>query len=261
MRDVALVPEGYVFESDLGVGADDAGEAADLLRGDGIALVGHGAGAFLAGGEEFFGFADFGALEVANFGGDLVESGAQDGEGGDVGGVAVALKHLGADGSRLETEGFDDGGLVPRAEVAEAADGTGDFADADVFGGGVEAAQVAAHFAIPEEKFHAKGGGFGMDAVGAADGGGVLELQRAALEDFAEAEDAFADDLRGFHEGEGLGGVDDVGGGEAEVEPAGGVGAGGLDVFGDGGGEGENVVAKFAFEGVDTVDGEGSVGA
>ena len=31
VRDVALVPEGDVFESGLGVAADDAGEAADLL--------------------------------------------------------------------------------------------------------------------------------------------------------------------------------------------------------------------------------------
>ena len=39
--DVALVPEGYVFEGDLGVGADDSGEAGDLFAGDGVALVGH----------------------------------------------------------------------------------------------------------------------------------------------------------------------------------------------------------------------------
>src|SRR6185437_15394682 len=42
MRDVALVPEGHVFVSGLRVGADNAREAADLLAGDGIALVRHG---------------------------------------------------------------------------------------------------------------------------------------------------------------------------------------------------------------------------
>ncbi len=45
VRDVALVPEGYVFEGDLSVGSHDAGEAGDLFAGDGVALVRHGAGA------------------------------------------------------------------------------------------------------------------------------------------------------------------------------------------------------------------------
>ena len=48
-------------------------------------------------GEELFGFANFGALEVADFGGDLVEGAGEDGEGGDVGGVAVALDYLRCD--------------------------------------------------------------------------------------------------------------------------------------------------------------------
>jgi hypothetical protein len=47
-----------------------------------------------------------------------------------------------------------------------------------------------------------------------------------------------------------LRGVDDVGGGEAVVQPAG-VGA---DAFGDGGGEGDDVVADFGFDGVDAYE-------
>ena len=70
--DVALVPEGDVLEGDLGVGADDAGEAADLLAGDGVALVRHGGGAFLFFGEELLDLADLGALEVTNLGGNFV---------------------------------------------------------------------------------------------------------------------------------------------------------------------------------------------
>ncbi len=75
--DVALVPEGDVLEGGLGVGADDAGEAGDLFAGDGVALVRHRAGALLLFGEELFGFADLGALEVADLGGDLVERAEQ----------------------------------------------------------------------------------------------------------------------------------------------------------------------------------------
>ena len=179
--DVALVPEGDVFEGDLRVGADDAGEAADLFGGDGVALVGHGAGALLLFGEELFGLADFGALEMADLGGDLVERAGEDGECGDVGGVAVALDDLRCDVDGLEAELGADGLFVLGLEVAEGADGSGELADAEVFGGGVEAGEVALHLGVPEEELEAEGGGFGVDAVGAADDGGVLELDGAAF--------------------------------------------------------------------------------
>ena len=141
-------------------------------------------------------------------------------------------------------------------EVAEGADGSGELAYAEVFGGGVEAGEVALHLGVPEEELEAEGGGLGVDAVGAADDGGVLELDGALFQDVGEGEDAGADDGGGFFELEGLGGVDDVGGGEAVVEPAGVFG--GVDVLGDGGGEGDDVVTDFGFDLVDAVDGEGA---
>ncbi len=75
----------------------DAGEAGNLFRCDWVALVRHRAGAFLFFGEELFGFADLGALKMADLGGDLVEGAGEDGECGDVGGVAVALDYLRCD--------------------------------------------------------------------------------------------------------------------------------------------------------------------
>ena len=145
---------------------------------------------------------------------------AEDGEGGDVGGVAVALDDLSGDGYGLEAEFGADGFFVLGLEVAEGADGAGELADAEVFGGGVEAGEVALHLGVPEQELEAEGGGFGVDAVGAADDGGVLELDGALFERFGEGEDAGADDGGGFAELEGLRGVDDVGGGEAVVQPA-----------------------------------------
>ena len=150
-----------------------------------------------------------------------------------------------------------DGFFVFGLEVAEGADGSGELADAEVFGGGVEAGEVALHLGVPEEELEAEGGGFGVDAVGAADDGGVLELDGALLQGFGERDDAGADDGGGFVELEGLRGVDDVGGGEAVVEPAGGFGVG--DVLGYGGGEGDDVVTDFGFDLVDAVDGEGAL--
>ncbi len=102
--DVAFVPEDYVFETGLSVGADYAGETADLFAGDGVPLVGHGGGALLFFGKEFFGFADFGALQVADFCGDFIEGGGDDGERGEIGGVAVALNDLAADGGGVKAQ-------------------------------------------------------------------------------------------------------------------------------------------------------------
>ena len=159
----------------------------------------------------------------------------------------------------LEAEGVADGFFVGGLEVAEGADGAGELADAEVFGGGVEAGEVALHLGVPEEELEAEGGGFGVDAVGAADGRGVLELEGTAEEDLHEPGDAVGDEGGRLGEGEGLRGVDDIGGGEAVVKPAGGVAAGGGHVFCDGLGEGEDVVTGLLFDGVDAIDGEGGL--
>ena len=94
-----------------------------------------------------------------------------------------------------------------------------------------------------------------MDAVGSADDRRVLEFKGAAGEDVGEGQDAFANFSGGFLELEGLRGVDNVGGGEAVVEPAG----FGADVLGNGGGEGDDVVLDCGFDLVDALDGEGGL--
>ncbi len=87
----------------------------------------------------------------------------------------------------LQAELGADGFFVLGLEVAEGADGAGELADAEVFGGGVEAGEVALHLGVPEEELEAEGGGLGVDAVGAADDGGVLELDGALLEGVGRA--------------------------------------------------------------------------
>ena len=112
---------------------------------------------------------------------------AEDGEGGDVGGVAVALDYLCCDGYGSRPSSATDRFFVLGLEVAEGADGSGELADAEVFGGGVEAGEVALDLGVPEEELEAEGGGLGVDAVGAADDGRVLELDGALLEDCRRA--------------------------------------------------------------------------
>ena len=221
--DVALVPEGDVFERRLGVAAQDAGKAADLFRGDGVLLVRHGRRALLLLAEVLLRLANFGALQVADFDGDLVEGAAEDGQRADVGGVAIALDDLRGYGRRLEAEAGADALFVLGLEVAEGADGARELADAHVFGGGVEAGEVALHLGIPVQQLETEGCRLGVDAVGAADGGRVLELDGAMLEHGKQRPDALLNELRCLFYLQCLGCIDDVVRRQAIVQPAGGL--------------------------------------
>jgi hypothetical protein len=86
--------------------------------------------------------------------------------------------------------------------------------------------------------------------VSATDGGRVFEFKGAGFEDGEEMLDALVEDGGGGFELESLGGVDDIVGGEAVVQPA----RFGADRFGDGGGEGDDVVADFGLDFVDAVE-------
>ncbi len=93
-----------------------------------------------------------------------------------------------------------------------------------------------------------------MDAVCAADDGGVLELKSATLESLGDRDDAGANEGGGFFDLECLSGIDDVCGSEAVVEPPGMLGVG--DVLGYRRSEGDDVMLDLGFDGIDTVDGE-----
>src|SRR5271170_7897809 len=151
MRNIALMPEGDVFKGGLRVAAEDAGETADLLAGDGVLLVGHGRGALLLFAEVLLGLADFGALQVANFDGELVECAGDEGECRDIRRVAVALDDLRGYRRGFEAETLADPLFVLRLQMTKRADGAGEFADAHVFGGGGEASCVALHLRVPVE--------------------------------------------------------------------------------------------------------------
>ena len=56
----------------------------------------------------------------------------------------------------------------------EGADRARDLADAQVFGRGSQARQIAARFFVPDGELQAERDGLGMHAVGAADLHGVL---------------------------------------------------------------------------------------
>ena len=81
--------------------------------------------------------------------------------------------------------------------------------------------EIALHLGIPVEQLEAEGRGLGVDAVGAADGGRVLELDGAALEHGEKADNAFANQRRCFFDLQRLGRIDNVVRREPVVQPAG----------------------------------------
>ena len=72
VTDVALVPEGAVFQGGHHVAAQHTGQAADALAADRVALVGHGRAALLALGEVLLHLEHVGALQVADLGGEAL---------------------------------------------------------------------------------------------------------------------------------------------------------------------------------------------
>ena len=84
--------------------------------------------------------------------------------------------------------------FVLRLQMPEGADSSGELAYPHVLGASFEAGQVAHDFGIPVEQLEAEGRGLGVDAVGAADGGCVLELQRAQPEHGGERQNVLANE-------------------------------------------------------------------
>ena len=73
MSDISFMPQCHVFHGGEGIAANYPGQSRHPFAGDRVAFVRHGRGAFLPGVKELFDFTDIGALEVADFGGKLVE--------------------------------------------------------------------------------------------------------------------------------------------------------------------------------------------
>ena len=112
-----------------GVAAQHPRAARHALAEDRVALVGHGRRALLALAERLLGLAHLGALQVADLDGELLDAGADDGQGAEERGVPVALHDLVADGLDAEAELRADELLDARVDVVVGAHGAADLAD------------------------------------------------------------------------------------------------------------------------------------
>ena len=142
--------------------------------------------------KRLFDFADFGALQVANFLRDAFERCGHDRERGEILRVAVAFDHLRSDRRGREAQalrrfsarfpGRDACRCPPRRK----------FFRRRFVAPRSKARGVAAIFRVPVGDFQAESDRLGVNAVRAADFRRVLEFPRALFENFAELAISFS---------------------------------------------------------------------
>ena len=248
MRNVTLVPQGDVVEGNLRVGLHDARQAADLLHGDGVALVRHGGAALLTLTERFLGLECIGLLQIANLGSDALTGGRGGGENAGEVGVMIAANNLRGQRVVNQAQVLADIFLDKRLDGAVRADSARDGTKGNVLAGILKTVQIALEFPGPRAKLHAKGHRLGMDAMSAAGAERVALLEGATLANLAELLDVLDDQVAGLGELVAQGRVAQIRAGHAIVNPAAGLGVAlgniGIDVFLHVGQEGNDVVAR-----------------
>ena len=88
------MPQRHVLQRRERIAAHQPGEPGEVLGEDGVPLVGHGRAALLPGAERLLHLADLGALQVADLHRELLQAGRQQRQRAEVLGVAVALDDL-----------------------------------------------------------------------------------------------------------------------------------------------------------------------
>ena len=255
MRNVALVPQGNVVEGDLGVGLHDARQAADLLHGDGVALVRHSGAALLPLAERLLGLERIGLLQIANLGRNALAGGRRGGEHAGKIGVMVAADDLRGQRIVNQTQVLADILLDKRLDGAVRADSTRDGTEGDVLAGILKTVQIALELPSPRAKLHAEGHRLGVNTVSTAGAERVALLEGTALADLAELLDVLDDKVASLSELVAQSRITQVRAGHTVVNPAAGLGLAlgdvGVDVLLHVGQEGDDVVARDLLDLVD----------
>ena len=257
---IALVPKRHIVKRHLGVRLHHAGEAANALGGDGVALVGHRRRALLAFLERLLRLDHVGLLEQAHLHGDRLERRRGARERAHHLRMAVAREHLGRKRVRRKTQLLAhvllDEGVDGRIRTHRARDGARRSNLACL----LETRLRALQSPCPAAELHAEGHRLGMDAVGAAHAQRVLELEGAALARLTKLLHVGQDDVDCLGDLVGKRRVSQVAAGHAVVHPTRGLLLAlrhiGIDVLGHVGGEGDDVVVGDLLDLVDALDGE-----
>ena len=214
----------------VGGRAHDAREAADPLGDLRVALVRHRGGALHAFRERLLDLANLGSREMADLGREPLERRRGQREDGQQLGVAVARDHLRRERIRLQAEPLACDPFHLGIEAGVAPDGAGELADAVRLERAHEPLPVAVELEGPACELPAERRRLGVNPVGAADADRAAVLLGLLHDRVDRAIQPGEDQLPGVLDLEREGRVDDVGGGEAVVDPA----ALGPELLGDG---------------------------
>ena len=179
LRDVALVPERDVLETDERVAAQDARQPADALGHLRVPLVRHRRGALHPLAERLLDLANLGAGEMADLGGEAVERRGGERERREQFGVSIAGDHLRRDRIRLQSQSLASDAFDLGIDLGVRADRSGQLPDTIRLERVRDAAPCAVQLECPACELPAEGGGLRMNAVRAADTDGVTVLLRA----------------------------------------------------------------------------------
>ena len=214
------MPQRVVLDGGHGVAAQEPGKTCQALADDRITLVRHGRRTFLSGREILLRLTYFRPLQMSDLDADLLEEGTDQRQRRQVLRMAVPLDHLrgyrcGAQAQLLADVDFDLGG-----QVLKRAYGTGDHPYGDHLEGTVHAFDGADAFLVPKGELQTERRGFGMDTMGAADTGRVLELVGAPCEHITQRYQVGPQQLTGLLQLDGQAGIQDVAGRHTKVDVA-----------------------------------------
>ena len=257
MADVALVPQGLIFQRSQGVGAQQARKTAHVLGRNGVLFVRHGRRTLLALGKTFFNFKHFGALQVAQFHAQAFHTASQHGQRGKEVRVAVALDDLGGVRVNLKLK-VTQGALLKLGRQERVGPYRArNFAHADAFHTGFNTRQMAFKFGVEPGHFKAKAGGFGVDAVGAAHAQHALVAVGKRFDGGQKPAYVFKNQAASLHKQEGVGRVHNVGRRAAKMNVARGFCP---HLFFQRGQKGDDVVAGHFFDGQYAIHVNGGLG-
>ena len=221
VRDVPFVPERDILEAGAEVAPQQAGQAAQPLRENRVALVRHGRTSLLAGAEGFFGLPELAAGQMADLGAHQLDGGADRGAGPEILGVTVTGDHL-RRRHRLQAERGADVGFDGGIDVRVRPDGTRELADGDRIPGPTHALPVPIGLERPQGELGPERSRLGVHAVGAAGHRDVHELQGPGAQGVDERVEVGQQEIGGAGEGGAQRGVHHVRRGQPVVD----VGAG-----------------------------------
>ena len=182
MADIAFMPERHIFQGRHGITAHQACEAGQVFTQHRVALMRHGGRPLLPGMEKLLCFPHFAALQMAHLGREPFNPAGNHGERREESRVTVTRDYLCGNRFHRQTQLARDKGLHTRINAGKGANRAGNGTGGHFGTRRHQPGAVAGEFRVMPGQFQAEGGGLGMDAMAAADGGGEFMFHRAGLQ-------------------------------------------------------------------------------